>query len=75
MRHGISVVKSEGMQPIYVPPTPKAPAFYHEFDSRIMPGRRWEPGVTISTPTSKKPGRPTDERSKGDVPGNRHPVN
>jgi hypothetical protein len=39
-----------------------------------MPGRRWEPGVTISNPKNKKQDS-TTERSKGDVPGKRNPVN
>lgn len=62
------------MQYSYIPTTPKAPTFFHEFDSRVMPGRRWEPGVTISNPKNKKPETTTD-RSKGDVPGKRNPVN
>jgi hypothetical protein len=61
------------MQYSYIPTVPKAPAFYHEFDSRIMPGRKWEPGVTISVPRNKKPS--TGEKSKGEVPGRRSPVN
>ena len=62
------------MQYSYIPTTPKAPAFYHEFDSRVMPGRRWEPGVTISNPKNKKQDSNNDH-SKGDVPGKRNPVN
>ena len=26
----------------------KAPSFRHEFDARVTPGRRWEPGMIIS---------------------------
>jgi len=71
---GTAVVRWRGMPYSYVPPVPKAPAFYHEFDSRVMPGRRWEPGVTISNPKNKKPGTSSD-RQKGDVPGKRNPIN
>jgi hypothetical protein len=31
---------------VYTPS--KAPNFLHEFDTRITPGRRWEPGMVIS---------------------------
>jgi hypothetical protein len=32
----------------------KAPNIFHEFDTRITPGRRWEPGMVISRKPDEK---------------------
>ena len=45
----------------------KAPSFLHEFDSRVMPGRAWEPGMTISRTNGRKP---EVNRGRTDIPKN-----